>query len=290
MTESPTYKIALSSYRLAKKIPAGDPFWKPFNASFTNMELTTMDLAAAIYDGHAFTTHHKDHWRSGENYLAGQHIGLDFDTLDIHSTLPFLAKKPFVSKYAALAYTTIRHTPEAPRARVVFLLDTPIMRATNYGLAVASMLWLFGKADQQCRDAVRFFYGSPQCEMEYWDNTLPIQTLKHLIEQYQDTFKRAKKSQGVYRAPPDQAEVQEALKKIPPWGIAYGEWVNVLMGLHSAFGDAGRRLADDWADGTDGEVDHRWKGFKADGNAAGAVTIATVFGIAKRFGWHKAAS
>ena len=69
--------------------------------------------------------------------------------------------------------------------------------------------------------------------------------------------------------------------------IDYDEWVQVLMALHAAYGDAGRALAEDWADGKPGEVSQKWRSFKPTGNTSGAVTIATVFGIAKKFGWQK---
>jgi hypothetical protein len=285
-----SYRIALSSYQLAKKIPFGDPFWKPFNRSFQNVELSAMDLAGAIYDGFAFTVHHKNNWRSTENYLCGQYLALDFDTCDQQSEIATLKANKFISKYAGLLYTTISHTQEAPRARVVFPLDAPIMQAKNYVLAASALLWLFGTADRQCRDAARFFYGAPGCQIEYLDNVLPLETVRHLIEQYKTTGtqERRRHESGAYHAPADQAEVADALRRIPAWSIDYDEWVQVLMGIHAAFGDDGRRLADDWADGKDGEVEQKWRGFKANGNAVGSVTIATVFGIAKRFGWQKA--
>ena len=42
------------------------------------------------------------------------------------------------------------HLPqeEKPRARVVFLLDQPIMQAKNYTLAASALLWVFGTADR----------------------------------------------------------------------------------------------------------------------------------------------
>lgn len=284
-----SYRIAISSCKLAKKIPSGDPVWPTFNGSFQNLELSAMDLAGVLYDGHAMTTWHKDHWRTTANYLCGQHVGLDFDTCDERSTLPTLADNKFIAKYGGLIYTTMSHTAEAPRARVVFLLDTPIMQAGNYSLVAAALLWLFGTADRQCKDAVRFFYGAPCCQIEYLDNVLPLETVRHLIAQYQETGRQERKrhESGAYNAPADQAEVADALRKIPVWSLEYDEWVQVLMGLHAAFGEDGRRLADDWADGKPGEVEQKWRGFKANGNGAGQVTIATVFGIAKRYGWTK---
>lgn len=185
-----THRVAISSWALDHKIPPGSPDWRGFNASFVNRDVTAFDLARHVYDGHAFTTWHKDNWRTTANFVCGQHLGLDFDAGDQTSTLPALLDNPFIHRHANILYTTPSHTPEAPRARVVFLLDTPIMQATNYALAAASLLWLFGTADRQCKDPVRFFYGSLRCDMEMFDNVLSLATVKHIIAQYQASGRR----------------------------------------------------------------------------------------------------
>lgn len=283
-----TYRIAVSSYALDRKIPPGDAFWQTFNGSFANRELEPFDLAAMIYDGHPFTTWHANHWRTSANYQAGQHLGLDFDAGDATSTIPALLKSPFIAKHSSILYTSPSHTADEPRARAVFLLDTPIMQATNYALAASALLWLFSGADRQCKDPARFFYGSKGCELEFVDHVLPIATVKHLIKQYQETGKRERqRHERTYTATTDQAEVADALRKIPAWGIDYDEWVAVLMALHREYGAAGLSLAESWADGAPGEVERKWKSFRPDGNVAGAVGLGSVFALAKRFGWER---
>jgi hypothetical protein len=59
------------------------------------------------------------------------------------------------------------------------------------------------------------------------------------------------------------------------------------MAIHAAFGEDGYSLAQNWGDGKGNEIELKWRSFKPGGNTAGAVTIATVFGIAKKFGWRK---
>jgi len=194
MTDT-TYRVAVSTWALDHKLAPGAPEWAAFNASFVCQDLTPFDFAHAIYDGHPFTTWHANNWRTSANYVCGQHLGLDFDAGDQTSTLPALLDNPFIHRHANILYTTPSHTPEAPRARVVFLLDTPIMQATNYALAAASLLWLFGTADRQCKDPVRFFYGSLRCDMEMFDNVLSLATVKHIIAQYQASGKREMRRQ-----------------------------------------------------------------------------------------------
>lgn len=181
------YRIAFSRMALAGKIPAGDPLWPTFNASFDNRELEPIEIANMIYTGHPFTTWHRNHWRDGSNYELGQHIGLDFDTEDKRSTLAYLATEPFIARYASMIYTTPSHTPVAPRARVLFLLDTPIHQAKNYALAAQAMTWLFSHADPKCKDPARFFYGSRNCDVRYLEHVLPLDVVRDIIRKYQAT-------------------------------------------------------------------------------------------------------
>lgn len=289
MDAFPKFKVAISRYALTAKIPPAHEFWPTFNAGFENMELTAPHILRNVYEGRAITTWHKDRWRVSSNYLCGQHIGLDFDNGDQTSTLENLLKDKFIARYAAFLYTTISHTPECPRARVIFTLDAPIMQAQNYALAASALLWLFGTADRQCKDAVRFFYGAPGCQSEYLDNVLPLEVVKKLIGQYQETGRVEKKraDRSDYHAPASQQEVADALRMINPWAIDYDQWVKILMGIHAEFGDAGYQLAENWADAKERELEQKWKSFKQAGNTSGAVSIATVFGIAKDYGWEK---
>ena len=282
-----TYKIAISNFKLGSKLMPGDTRWSAFNSSFRNLELESEHILNAIYKGKAITTHHKDNWRATQNFLCGQHIGLDFDSGDMNSSLSHLGKDKFISKYAAFIHTTISHTEEHPRARVMFLLDAPIRQAKNYALAAASLLWLFGTADRQCKDAVRFFYGAPDCECAWINSILPLEIIKKLINNYVESG-QGEKRRAIrldYLPPASQQEVAEALKQINPWQVDYDEWVGILMAIHSQFGEDGYQLAETWADGKQGEVNQKWKSFHQGGNEAGQITIGTLFNIAKRFGW-----
>lgn len=287
MTEQ-LYKVSINRYPLDHKIPQGDPIWARFNAGFDNSEITPLRLANALFEGRSITTWHKDNRRITANYLLGQHIGLDFDSGPNADMYQLLTDR-FVNKYGSLVYTTMSHTEEEPRCRAIFLLDTPIMQAKNYTMAVSALLWIFGTADRQCKDAVRFFYGSPNCQFQLLGNVLPLEVVKKTITSYLESGAREKKktTNREYSAPASQQEVADALTFIPPWGIDYDEWLQVLMGIHSQFGDAGFSLADSWGQGKDDEVARKWKSFDKSGNGEGAITIATVFGIAKRFGWRK---
>jgi hypothetical protein len=287
-----SYKIAFSKMRFETKIADGDwDTWTKYTGSFENLELDPVGIMDKIYMGHPFCTWHKNKWRKGENYLLGQHLCLDFDTEDERSTLTTLAKDVFIQKYAFLIYTSPSHKPEAPRSRVVFLLDTPIQQAKNYTAAAAALFFMYGSADSNGKDACRPWYGSVNCDMDVIGKELPLDKVKEIIAQYKIYGDLTKKNVSRSFTPSaDQTEVSSALSKIPAWGIDYNEWVKVLMGIHSAFGDQGLPLAESWAEGKDKEVQDRWRSFRSQGNGSGKVTINTVFKMAIDRGWQKGVS
>lgn len=286
-----SYCVALGP-SLNTKIPYGDPYWPTFNASFENKSLSQPELANAIYEGHPITTWHRNHWRHSKNYELGQHLGIDFDTEDGRSSLPQLMKDPFISRHAALVYTTPSHTPDKPRARAVFLLDTPIRQPQNYVLAATALLWIFGSADRQCKDAARFFYGGKPgaCEMEWLAHELPLSLVKDLIKRYQETGNHERKHLDRQYQPTsaNEREVVAALQHIKAWGVSYDEWLSILMAIHSEFpGPNGEAIAESWADGKKGEVAQKWRSFSQDGNVSGRVGVGTLFQIAQDNGWER---
>ncbi len=285
-----TYKVALSPV-MDHKIAQGDMAqWRTFNGSFSNQDLPQLQIASALYDGHAITTWHNKHWRDSKNYQCGQHLGIDFDTEDQRSAIPTLLKDSFVRQRGAFVYTTLSHTPDAPRARAIFLLDQPIHQAGNYALAAAALLWLFSAGDRQCKDPARFFYGGRPgaCEMEWPAQELPLDIVKDLIKRYQETGLRERHKVNARYAgqTPDETEVVNALKRIDPWAIDYDQWLAVLMAIHSAYpNDTGLTIAEQWGQGAQGEVGRKWRGFKGEGNVQGRVGIGSVFALAKEHGW-----
>ena len=83
--------------------------------------------------------------------------------------------------------------------------------------------------------------------------------------------------------PPDAAKVQAALDSLDPGIPSYNDWLRVLMAIHAALpGPDGLAMAKAWADGYEGEVEHKWRGFKAEGNEAGRVDIGTLFYLANQ--------
>lgn len=97
-------------------------------------------------------------WRREDNFISSQLMGVD---LDESPGIDALFEDQFVREYAFLAYPTPSHTEQAPRSRVLFILDQPLTDKERYKLLVKRLMHRFAvPLDESCKDAARVFYGS----------------------------------------------------------------------------------------------------------------------------------
>jgi len=278
-------KIAINKNSTGK-IPPGDPAWGTFNDEFVNQECDMMELANWIYLGHAYAGWHEGR-RCIDNFILAQHLAVDMDTGDDRSSIDVLKDHELVRLWGSMIHTTPSHTKEAPRARVIFMLDQPIFEAKRYSAAAKFVAAQFDGADVQTTDASRFFYGSKDADIHLVGEVLPLLDLRLLYKQWQA---RQPKSTGhqqrghggaQFRSDePIAQQLEKALSKLDPWQMEYTDWVRVLMAIHREMGDAGLPLALNWAQGSPGEVERKFRSFKPSGNASGEVTAATIFKMA----------
>lgn len=278
MNSETRYRISFSTMALSGKLPQGDPRWADFNDSFENLTLAPLEIANLIYKGYAFTTWH-DGRRKLENFICGQHVAIDLDTGDERSSLDALSVHPWVRMYASLLYTTPSHTPAAPRARVLFLLDKPIESAAAYGEIVQFLMTQFDDPDTGCKDASRFFYGSRNCELLTPDNVLPLAHLRRLYAIDARKNKRRpvtkvtttlpvinleaertkRRAAALMQNTPDElGKAAEALRKIGPYDVDYNRWIGIIAAMKREFGEAAYPIVEQWAQGKPGEVRREW--------------------------------
>ena len=292
------YRISFSTMALSGKLPQGDPRWADFNDSFENLTLAPVEIANLIYKGYAFTTWH-DGRRKLENFICGQHVAIDMDTGDERSAIDTLAAHPWVRMYASLVYTTPSHRPEAPRARVLFMLDNPVDKADAYGEIVQFLMAQFDDPDTGCKDASRFFYGSLNCQMAMPDNVLPLAQLRRLyaIDARRNKRRRAvkvspdlpvinleaertkRRAAALVESTPDELEkAAAALRKIGPYDVDYNRWIGIIAAMRDAFGEAAFPIVEQWAQGKPGEVRREWDRIKTDSSRA--MHLGTIFYLA----------
>jgi hypothetical protein len=188
------FRIAVSDNRAKLgKIEKGDiPAWRTFNGSFRNVEIPPLEFVRLVKRGYAYTAQHSG-YRHSDNFVAAQHLGLDFDTEDPRSTFEMILEDEFISKYVAFLHTTPSHTSEKPRARAVFLLEEPVFVKDKYAELAEALVFYFNAVDGSCKDPARFFYGAKDCDIKWVGNTFDRTAARIVLKKYRD-HKRAQEA------------------------------------------------------------------------------------------------
>lgn len=144
---------------------------------FQNLDLTVNQVAESINHGYPFSAHHKDR-RTDDNFICAGFIAVDID----HGwTLDEVLASPLVNSYGAIVYTTVNHTAEAHRLRVIFELIREINNQIEMRCALKGAIKYFD-GDKACSAACQMFYGSIGCEPIVIGNKLPNDELEKLIK------------------------------------------------------------------------------------------------------------
>jgi hypothetical protein len=206
-----TFQTSINRRYPAQKLrmPPEEKRWAGYNASFRPEEHNLRSLLAEIQQGYSFTCIlgtcaglHCGGWCTAEackdipnhcgrppgyrvnrHFISAQSIPMDFDTGDERSTFEYLLADPFIRQFGAFLYTTLSHTPEHPKARVMFITDLPFTDAADYRWAKLALIAKFPGTDTSVKDPARFFYGThPETgETEYLGNILPLEVVNQLV-------------------------------------------------------------------------------------------------------------
>lgn len=261
--------------------------WAKFHAAFRLERLTPYGLAIAVYRGHAFCPVYEGA-RKQVNFRRAWHVAFDFDG----AALERVAALDWVYYFASFGYTTPSHTAEHPKCRVVFVFDQPITETVRYRDLYHALAWRFQtdgiETDPACKDVLRLYYGSPDCQV--WGNwsVLAGPSQDELIRQWREAVPERPRPAGKpaftgAATDVDEQVVREAIACIPAWGD-YADWCTVLMAVHSKFPDErGVAICEAWSPGRKGEVARKFAGFEGSG-----VTLGSLFHLAKQHGWQAA--
>ena len=177
----------MASTALRGKAPDGFD-WGRYYRTFGRVTATPRQLAVHIWQGFAFTPV----WHTARreaNFVSAGHMAFDFDAGDTSSSLDHLMRVgSFAWMFASFAYATPSSTPAAPRSRVVFVLEFPIFDPAEYRAAYGAVAWWLGQegsyTDPACKDPLRLYYGSPECQMRPNWSVLGAATLRYVEGEY----------------------------------------------------------------------------------------------------------
>lgn len=173
----PTLKVAINRH-VKNKIARDDSVgWSQATYKFENLELTPDAFIAEVRAGFAFCAWLKGQ-RKSKNFQCMQVLAVDIDSgLAIEEVLAH----PFFQKFGWFIYTTPSHRPDAPRFRIVFLMEQPIENEQRMKLAYTGIIRMFA-GDRSCADASRLFFGAENCEVHRVDRVLPMEQVEYVIE------------------------------------------------------------------------------------------------------------
>ena len=190
-------KILLSANRgyigkPPKSLLDSDSFWRDYNGDFKPFTGTIHEVADLVFQGWAISAHVRGYRKAG-NFISRQEIGLDFDTKDERSSLDYLAAH--TPRFERLLYTSASHTPDQPKARVIYPLDQPVTDVNEYRDMVLAFYDFLGlDLDQQCKDPARLWFGSKGCEYRILNEgqRLSVDWLRELVASYKQRREAAR--------------------------------------------------------------------------------------------------
>lgn len=145
--------------------------------TFENVDISIEELGRVVNNGHAFCAQHKNNRKASENFTGAEFLAVD---IDHGMTLEHAMASDFVKNYASMLYTTVSHTLEHHRFRIVFELEREITDAEEMKNAYRGISKKFG-GDPSCTDACRMFFGSKDSNPTTFGNKLPKNELDDLI-------------------------------------------------------------------------------------------------------------
>lgn len=193
-------------------LPPDEKRWARYNGTFMREEHTSASFLHQITEGYSFTAvlggcseqccgawctipDHKGipghcgrpkGYRKNQHFQSAQFIALDFDTGDERSSIDYLQDQPHVAQFGTFLYTTLSHTSEVPKARVLFITDAPFTCPDTYRRAKRAVMARLHWGDASVHDPSRMFYGSHpgQGQSLFLGNLLPLGLVDDLIEQH----------------------------------------------------------------------------------------------------------
>ncbi|WP_186082944.1 plasmid replication protein, CyRepA1 family [Burkholderia gladioli] len=172
-----TLKVAINRH-VKNKIARSDSIgWSHATYKFENLELAPDTFIEMVRSGFAFCAWLKGP-RKSKNFLSMQVLAVDIDS---GLTIDDVLAHPFFRKFGWFVYTTPSHRPDAPRFRIVFLMERPIETERRMKLVYTGIIRMFA-GDRSCADASRLFFGSENCGIHRMDRVLPIEQIEYVIE------------------------------------------------------------------------------------------------------------
>ena len=176
--------MRLSINKTFKNKPRHSQF-KTIGRTFQNVDVSHRELAQLIHEGYSFCSQIKNNWKKASNFLCADYLAVDID----HGvTLDEILNDEYTQKYCSFIYTTVNHSEENNRFRIIFELEEGIEDGQRMKHALSGISKKYG-GDPSCTDPCRMFYGAEGCDVHYIDKTLSKEQMEELIEHGKESSK-----------------------------------------------------------------------------------------------------
>jgi hypothetical protein len=165
--------------------------------------------------GYALGPALKSDHRDKSNFQSHQLALVDIDD---GMSIAQLKQLEFYQRFGSGYYTTPSHTEAAPRFRVIYRLDKPVLDGEQMRALYEGLLAIHGAADISCKDPARLFYGTVEAQhAERTQRTLTEQGTAEALQARQRVLDARNQANlvplrsGVQYDAPDLQQVQAAL-------------------------------------------------------------------------------
>jgi hypothetical protein len=181
-----------------------------FRTGWENVTRTPAELAREIDRGVAFTCELAGD-RNAANFVCSELLSIDMDGA---RTIEDAKADPFVQSHLTIFYTTLSHTPDHHRFRLVFALPRAITTPQEMRAAYRSLALRLG-GDRSATDPARLFYGSRGSRPEIYDRGITTEVLDELIAHGAHADQRDGVLKGYTTTVSDQSIVADRIIRLP---------------------------------------------------------------------------
>ncbi len=147
-------------------------------SGWKNISLTSQELMDWIKSGGPYCPWVKDGVRTDKNFEGTNIVCVDVDE---GMSIEDAVHHEVSVKGLHILYTTAKHSPEAPRFRLIFKLPEVIENSEKYKRIQGALQHIF-QGDRAVVHPSGFFFGNSKAKFQKWDNKFSNEDIERLLE------------------------------------------------------------------------------------------------------------
>ena len=199
------------------------------NSSLVSETISPLDLVMLVTEGKSYGNQAVRVTGQPSKFVAGNVISVDLEGSQ-SCALDIATQENIFQDFGLFAYTTMSHTEEEPRCRLVFAMEKPVKDASDYRMIARSLCGAWGMdVDKGSWEPFRLFLGNPNGKLQWHGNVLPEDIYRQMLREAKRREKdREEELKARYQESEGKAEsfVEYALRTVA--GANSGDRNNTL--------------------------------------------------------------